>query len=211
MKSIAIVIMTFCLAGSLFAQDRRLIKQQIRDLSLRIERDAPYSDATINDLREAKDMMRQSLALINNNGGGNTEIYKLCINYAFEKYKRQYSQSDALDRAQTNCRNVADIDILKFLFEKHYRGNTNGAAMDLATAQSDFRVKGRLDLIEFAYDKHYKGNTSSQAATKAVENMRIIRNTRGTLSCFQEYFPIHYRGNTSSVAMDKTAQTCSRL
>jgi len=211
MKSIAIATLAFCLAGSLFAQDRRLIKQQIRDLSLRIERDAPYSDASITDLSEAKDMMIQSLALINNNGGGNSEVFRLCTNYAFEKYNRQYSQSVALERAQKNCRNVADMDVLKFLFEKHNRGNSIGTAMDLATAQADFRVKGRVNLIEFAWEKHNRGNSPSVAANKAIENMRIIRRTRGALACFQEYYPVHNRTNSPSVAMDKTAETCSRF
>ncbi len=211
MKSIAMSIIAFCLIGSAYAQDRRLIKQQIRDLSLRIERDAPYSEASLTDLSEAKDLMRNSLALINNNGGGNTEVYRLCTNYAFEKYNRQYSQSVALERAQTNCRNVADMDVLKFLFEKHNRGNSIGTAMDIATGQADFRVKGRLDLIEFSWEKHNRGNSPSMAANKAIENMRIIRRTRGTLSCFQEYYPIHNRGNSPSVAMDKTAETCSKF
>ena len=211
MKSIATALIAFCLLGAAYAQDRRLVKQQIQDLSIRIERDAPYSEADLRDLREAKTLLREALALVNNRGGGNSQVYKLCVNYAFEKYKRSMSQSQALTRAQKNCKTVADMKVLEFLYEKHYRGTTSSAAMDLATTQADRKTEGRLNLIEFAYEKHYRGTTSSAAATKAVKNIASLRRNRGTLACFEQYYPIHYRSNTSSRAMDLTVQSCSNL
>lgn len=211
MKSIAFTIMSFCLAGSLFAQDRRQLKQQITDLSIRIERDAPYSDADTRDLLEARDMLRDALRLVNNRGGGNSQVYKLCINFAYDKYKRNYNDSQALTRAQTKCRSVADMDILNFLYEKHYRNTNASGATDLATEQSDRRVEGKLELIQFAYEKHYRNTNSTGAANKAVENARLQRRNRGTLACYQQYYPIHYRTNNATRAMDLTAETCSQM
>ncbi len=199
-----------CLTSSLWAQDRRAIKRQISDLSLRMDREAPYSDADTEDLLEARDLLKEGLILIAGQGGGGGD-FKLCINYAFEQYKRQYSSSAALERAQVKCKNVVDMKVLEFLFEKHKRNQSAGGAMDLATSQSDRSVKGKVELIEFSYDKHSRNTSSTSAATKAVTNARAQKRNRGTLACFNQYFPIHSRTNSSSVAMDKTSDTCSRF
>lgn len=211
MKLLLMTIVSLAVTSTSFAQDRRLVKQQIQDLGIKIERDAPYSDASLTDLQEAKTLLREALNLVNNRGTGNSNVYKLCLNYAYEKYKRQYSNSDALQRAQTKCRTVADMDVLKFLFEKHFRVSSNGDAMDLATRQADRRVKGRLELIKFAYSKHFRVTNSSDAATKSVKNMYSLKRNRGSLACFNQYYPVHSRTNNPSVAMDKTVETCSLL
>ncbi|MFT6069122.1 MAG: hypothetical protein ACJAT2_000401 [Bacteriovoracaceae bacterium] len=209
MNLLKATFLIICLTGSLWAQDRRAIKRQISDLSLRIEREAPYSEADTEDLLEARDLLREGLVLIGGQGGGGD--FKLCINYAFEQYKRQYSSSAALERAQVKCKNVVDMKVLEFLFDKHKRNQSVGSAMDLATSQSDRTVKGKVELIEFSYDKHSRNTSSTSAATKAVMNARAQRNSRGALACFNQYYPIHSRTNSSTVAMDKTSETCSRF
>lgn len=211
MKSIIITFIALTLAGSVFAQDRRQVKRQIQDLGLRIESDAPYSDASLVDLQEARTLLRDALKLVNNTGSGNSQAYKLCLNYAFEKYKRQYSSSDALVRAQTNCRSVADFEVLEYLYEKHFRVSSPGDAMDTATTQADKRIKGRLELIEFAYEKHFRVKNPSEAATAAVNNMHNLRRNRGSLSCFKQYYPVHNRTNNPSDAMNMTIETCKNL
>lgn len=202
-------VLILCLTGSLWAQDRRAIKRQISDLSLRIDREAPYSEADTSALIEARDLLRDGLTLLSGQGGGGD--FKLCINFAFEQYKRQYNSSDALDRAQTKCRNVVDMDVLEFLFDKHKRNLSASAAMDMATSQSDRSVKGKVELVEFSYDKHSRNLSSSSAATKAVANAQRQKRNRGALDCFKEYYAVHSRTNSASSAMDKTSETCSRF
>jgi hypothetical protein len=209
MNILKAVLIVLCLTGSLAAQDRRAVKQQIRDLSLRIDRDAPYSEADISELTEARELLREGLALINGQGGGGA--FKLCINFAFEQYKRQYSSSAALERAQVKCKKVTDMAVLEFLFEQHKRNQSSGSAMDLATSQTDSGVKGKIALIEFAHEKHSRNMNSSNAATKSVGNARMQKRNRGALACFQKYYDVHSRANSASAAMDKTADTCSRF
>ena len=203
-------LMILFLSSSLWAQDRRDIKRQISDLSLRIDREAPYSEADTNDLLEARDLLRDGLSLIKGTSGGGGNL-KLCTSFAYEQYKRQYSSSAALERAQLNCRNVADMAILEFLFEKHNRNQSAGSAMDMATSEANSSVKGRVELIEFAYEKHSRNTSSSSAATKAVLNAKSQKRSRGALACFNQYYAIHSRTNSASAAMDKTAETCSRF
>jgi hypothetical protein len=202
-------VLILCLTGSLWAQDRRAIKRQISDLSLRIDREAPFSEADTSALIEARELLRDGLALLSGQGGGGD--FKLCINFAFDQYKRQYSSSVALDRAQDKCRGVVDMSVLEYLFDKHKRNQSAGGAMDLATSQSNRSVKGKLELIEFAYEKHSRNTSSTGAATKAVLNAQKQKRNRGTLDCFKEYYAVHSRTNSASAAMDKTSETCSRF
>lgn len=210
-----LLVLSLLFAGQAFAQDRGEVARGIRKLSVIIE-DATFdTDANIRDLTRAKEFMQRALRLVNNRGGGSADpqVYKECLQYAYEKYRRGLPNSGAMDRAQDKCTNVVDMDVLRFLFEKHFRGLSNVGAMDKATEQATYGTKEKLHIIEFAYKKHFRGLTSSGAATKAVLNAKLLRvNRNGSdIQCLQKYYDIYFRSLTSSAAMDKSAEVCSRL
>lgn len=210
MKFIAIIF-SLLAAQSLFAQSRGDLLDQIRNLSNAVEGQTYVTQASNLDLFEAQRKLAEAYNLLQKAGGPtDPNVYKQCVTWAFETYKWEMNQGDALDRAQRNCQRTADLQVANFLYDKHYRDVTRVQAMDLALQQATYEVIDRLDIIDYAYDKHFRDLTSTQAATRARNNAAVLPDTRNGLTCIKKYYPIYFRDNTSTVSMDKAAQACAR-
>lgn len=184
--------------------------ERVRNLADDISRNIRFADVTRADLREMEDLLERAVRIMRD-GGGSDDVYQECVDYAFEAYNQSMSSARALDRAQSECRGVVDMDILKFIFEAKSRGFTSAQAMDRATSLAIRGVEGKLKLLEFAYDKFNRGLTSAQAASRAASGIVDVFLSRGTLSCFERNYDIYSRTYSSVQAMDRTLDSCKNV
>jgi hypothetical protein len=212
-KGISFILILLFLSSPLMAQSRGQIKRDIRDLSYRIERDIDVSEASNNRLRQVKRLLEDALTLVRDGGDGPTDpdLFKECLDYSHGKFRRTYDDSTSLEKARVICKRVADMDVLKFLYEKHFRSLNSGDSMQLAGEQAIRGTRSKVNLLEFAYQKHFRSYNSSESATRGVVNIKQVelRRSGEVLACFEKYYKIYFRNMNSSLAMDKTAETCS--
>jgi hypothetical protein len=176
----------------------------VQDLAEQVKYAARTSEASSATFQEAKDQLRQVIALLNDTG--NPDNDQECIDYAYQKYYMGQSSQAATDSAIAACRKIEDLDVARFLYDKYYMGLSSVAAMDRSADHAGMASSGKLDMIQFAYGKYYLGLSSVAAADRATEALVNVR--RGKLSCLESLYQRYYQSMSSVAAMNAAAQGC---
>jgi hypothetical protein len=176
----------------------------ITRLSQRINDDIWSSRATDNQLQQAYQNLLLAAKLVRSrgNGGGNSE----CTEYAFSIYDRFYFSSTALENAKKLCRNVSDIQILKYSFVELERVYSDRMALENAAKYSGRDMMGKYQLLKFIFPKFDSIYTTSMALE---ESYKITRNHSAyDVECFKRYYPRFDSRNSTRRAIELTSQAC---
>ena len=137
--------------------------------------------------------------------------YRECVKIADKAFQRSWDDSRSLLEATKRCRNIEDVDILKYTFKIYDRKNSDKDAIVKALRDcAGYRMHGKMQLLKFAVDKYSRGFEKEEDVRRAL---KAIKQTRGpvhdTLRCFKEHFKVHRREvGDQKRAMDLTAKSC---
>ncbi len=177
---------------------------EIVNLAEQVKYAARSSQASDSDLQDAKQQLRDVIALLNQTDDSHNN--QECIDYAYEKYLLGQSSQTATDSAIAACRKIKDLEVAQSLYDKYYLGLSSVAAMDRSADHSGPSSDGKLDMIEYAYSKYYLGLSSVAAADRSATAVANVH--RGNLSCLESMYQRYSQTMSSVAAMDKAAQAC---
>ncbi len=186
----------------------RDLRRAIQTKAQGIARAIPTADLTLAQLRDMDRILTELLNRLNN-PGPDPVLYERCVEFAYGEYRRVINNSDALVRAQQNCRSIQDLAIAEFSYGELSRVLNREEAMDLSLqAAAQVSVVGKIEMLVFSYEKHVRVLPRDEAIQNALRNISSVPLQTG-LQCFQRNFPVHNRSYNSSEAMSMTAQGCA--
>lgn len=191
------------------AQASPAVVRDIVNLSRSVENAANVSGIPEENLVAARDKLKEVLDLLSGTDPGNPGNPGTpdCVDFAYNKYYETFPSQQATDKAVAACKIIADMNVVQYLFDKHYAELTAGAAMDKAASQSGQAVRGKIQIITFAFDAYFQDLTSSASATKAATN--AARVSTKALSCLQSLYNKYFESLTAAASMDKAFDGCA--
>ena len=182
------------------------VKDEIYRLSIQIRDALPYSRSTPQELEDARQMLADAYRLVYEGALNPGEEYRQCVDYAYRKYYLGLPSSVAMDRASSVCKNVGDLESLKFLFDAHYRSLPAVTAMDRAAAEATRNLRNKQPILSFAFDAYYRQLPATQAASRAASGTAAA--PRDSLECLKTAFSRHYQNLPAASAMDQAFLNC---
>jgi hypothetical protein len=197
------IISVFCgLSAFATQQDTN----DIMNLAEQVKLAARTTQASSADLQEAKDQLREVLAILNQSGSSHGDPNGACFDFAYSKYFLSQNSQTATDNALSACRKIQDLPVAQFLYEKYYLGLASAAAMDRAAGNAGANLVAKVDMLQYAYDQYYIAMASTHAADRAANQIALVR--RGNLTCLQNLFQKYYQTMTAPNAMDAAVKGC---
>ncbi len=179
----------------------------IMDLADQVKLAARTSTASDAELQNAKTQLKQTIALLNQTGGGGSGGNNAdCINFAYPKYYQSLTSDAATKKAVAACKLIKDLPTAEFLFNKFYQSQGSVDSMDQSAQRSGASKVGKLDMLQFAFNKYYQSLSSNEATIRASDGIDQV--PRGNLSCLQSLYSKYYQSLPSAAAMDNAINDC---
>ncbi|MBL6989524.1 MAG: hypothetical protein ISR65_07085 [Bacteriovoracaceae bacterium] len=198
MKKVAIVLL-ICFPLFSIAADRFDVRQKLGA----IRKELKLTRASSSELDEViAHLDRAHFILQDSTGGGSNR--NECFEYAYEKYFKSYSSSQATDAAVAACKVIDDVAVARVLYTYAYKSLNAAGAMDLVVEGFANDLYGKNDIVVFVADKYYKSFDGATTAKKAAKGAGAVND----LSCLQTLYPKYYRSMDAASAMDKAITSC---